>query len=37
MNRHQGRIEISSQTGKGSQFSLVFPASRVHAAVIGLP
>jgi two-component system phosphate regulon sensor histidine kinase PhoR len=32
MNRHQGRIEVHSQPGKGSQFSLVFPASRVHAA-----
>ncbi|NDH32616.1 MAG: phosphate regulon sensor histidine kinase PhoR [Betaproteobacteria bacterium] len=32
MNRHQGRIEVHSLPGKGSQFSLVFPASRVHAA-----
>lgn len=36
MNRHQGRIEVHSQPGKGSQFSLVFPSSRVHAALPAL-
>lgn len=30
MHRHQGRIEVQSQPGKGSQFSLVFPAARVR-------
>jgi len=30
MHRHQGRIDVQSQPGKGSQFSLVFPAARVR-------
>lgn len=30
MHRHQGRIDVQSQPGKGSQFSLVFPATRVR-------
>ena len=36
MNRHQGRIDVHSQPGRGSQFSLVFPANRVHAALPAL-
>jgi two-component system phosphate regulon sensor histidine kinase PhoR len=29
MNRHQGRLEISSESGRGSRFSTVFPAQRI--------
>jgi two-component system phosphate regulon sensor histidine kinase PhoR len=31
LTRHQGRLEIESQVGKGSRFSACFPASRVRA------
>ncbi len=30
-NRHQARLDIDSQPGSGSRFSLIFPASRVVA------
>ena len=29
LNRHQGRLEIASEPGRGSTFSAVFPAERV--------
>ncbi len=29
-NRHQARLEISSEEGRGSTFSMVFPAKRLH-------
>ena len=29
LNRHQGRLEISSEFGKGSTFKAVFPKSRI--------
>jgi two-component system, OmpR family, phosphate regulon sensor histidine kinase PhoR len=32
LNRHDGRLEIASQTGKGSRFSAWFPANRRVAA-----
>lgn len=39
LNRHQARLEISSDVGKGSRFAAVFPAERIigveQAAVIG--
>jgi two-component system phosphate regulon sensor histidine kinase PhoR len=31
MNRHQGRLEIASEPGRGSTFSAVFPGERVIA------
>ncbi|MEJ5210914.1 MAG: ATP-binding protein, partial [Burkholderiales bacterium] len=31
LTRHQGRLEIQSEVGKGSTFSACFPASRVIA------
>ena len=31
MTRHQGRLDIDSEIGRGSVFSVVFPASRVDA------
>jgi two-component system, OmpR family, phosphate regulon sensor histidine kinase PhoR len=27
-NRHQARLDITSEEGKGSTFSIVFPATR---------
>jgi two-component system, OmpR family, phosphate regulon sensor histidine kinase PhoR len=32
LNRHQARLEISSEVGKGSRFAAVFPAERLVAA-----
>jgi two-component system, OmpR family, phosphate regulon sensor histidine kinase PhoR len=32
LNRHQARLEISSEIGKGSRFAAVFPAERMVAA-----
>jgi len=29
LSRHQGRLEIQSEFGKGSTFSAVFPKSRI--------
>ncbi len=31
LTRHQGRLEIESDLGRGSRFSALFPASRVRA------
>ncbi len=31
MSRHQGQLEISSEIGRGSRFSAVFPAQRIAA------
>ena len=31
LNRHQGRLEITSEPGRGSTFSAVFPAERLVA------
>ena len=30
MQRHGGELKIESELGKGSKFTLIFPASRVH-------
>ena len=39
LNRHQARLEISSEIGKGSRFAAVFPAERIvlveQAATVG--
>ena len=32
LSRHQARLEIRSEFGRGSTFSAVFPAERVHPA-----
>ena len=35
LTRHQGKLEIVSELGKGSTFSAVFPAARVKVAMPG--
>jgi len=35
LNRHQGRLEVASEPGRGSTFSALFPAQRVVPAEIG--
>lgn len=35
LHRHQGRLEIVSEPGRGSTFSAVFPQARVHGALAG--
>jgi two-component system phosphate regulon sensor histidine kinase PhoR len=32
LSRHQGRLEIASEPGRGSRFSAIFPPERVRAA-----
>jgi two-component system phosphate regulon sensor histidine kinase PhoR len=35
LNRHQGQLEVVSEAGRGSTFSLLFPESRVLSAESG--
>ena len=37
LTRHQAALEIESEPGKGSVFSAVFPARRIHAAIESAP